>query len=1053
MKRLCTLLLLLLLLLSQAGWTQTQHPTRPLRACVYENAPKIYTAADGSASGFWPELMRHIADREGWQIVWVHGTWDECLQKLSTAEIDILPDTAWTLSRSQKYAFSDETVLLSWSRLYAAKGTQIESILDLEGKTIAGLAGSFNMTGPEGIEDLATQFGLHSTFVEMGSYDQVFAALEKGEVDAGVTNKDFGNLNEEKYDVVRTPVVFQPAQLMFAFPKESPLTPALLRHINAEMKALKADHSSVYYQVLDEYLGAAEASTEAVVLPDWVKPLLLALAVMALFLLAVWLVSLVEVRRRTRELRDSEERYRSLFENSPVALWEEGYSKLMEYVNTLVASGVKDLRTYLATHPEALRECLRRVHVVNVNQAALDMLQAKDKPELLGSLYRICTEDSFRIFQEEILVLAAGGDRFEAETQVKTLKGEVRDIYLRFVRQKGTGNATKPCLVLVATLDITDLKQAEHEMKRSQERLEVLHQLDGAILEAHSVADISHATLVRLDKLIPSSRTSIAVFDEVTGEAIVYARGVLKDDFGGASRVPIKSAFIDVEGLRAGRVVRLDDLAARGEYEGMTARLQQVGVRSTFSIPIRFQSVLLGSLNLAFDHPHGFSDEDIEVGQEVADSIAIALEQARLHEALESHASALENGLQELQQIHHLSLRLGNMQDASHVADTTLNVIHDALQSDVALFYLREGEQLNLLANRSNGIPFAVSKAKRHHEGRCLCGLAAQSGKPVFSLDILQDQRCTLQECMDAGIRSFAGLPLLAGKQVIGVIGLGSVSRRDFAASRSFLETLANEAAVGLQNALLLADLRRHEAELEQRVAARTAELVQANRELESFSYSVSHDLRAPLRAIDGFSRILADEYVDQLDDEANRLIDVVLSNTQHMGQLIDDLLAFSRVGRKAITPSQIDLADLARMIFDDLTDEAQRAKIRFSVQELPPAWGDASLIRQVFINLLTNAIKFSSVKETPTIQVGYAIEDGEIVTFVKDNGVGFEMQYAHKLFEIFQRLHSQEEFEGTGVGLSIVQRIITRHGGRVWAEAELGQGATFYFTLPSAAQ
>jgi PAS domain S-box-containing protein len=238
--------------------------------------------------------------------------------------------------------------------------------------------------------------------------------------------------------------------------------------------------------------------------------------------------------------------------------------------------------------------------------------------------------------------------------------------------------------------------------------------------------------------------------------------------------------------------------------------------------------------------------------------------------------------------------------------------------------------------------------------------------------------------------------------------------------------------------------------ELEQRVAARTAELEAANKELEAFSYSVSHDLRTPLRAIDGFSRIVLDEYQDKLDDEGKRLLNIVRDNTVKMGQLIDDILKFSRAGRTQLTFSEVDMAGLAREVWEELAPTAAGHELKVEIGAIPPARGDRAMLRQVFVNLLSNAIKFSRAKPSAVIKVGAAVEAGERIYFVQDNGAGFDMQYADKLFGVFQRLHAVEEFEGTGIGLAIVKRIVTRHGGRVWAEGKVNEGATFYFVLPA---
>jgi PAS domain S-box-containing protein len=226
-------------------------------------------------------------------------------------------------------------------------------------------------------------------------------------------------------------------------------------------------------------------------------------------------------------------------------------------------------------------------------------------------------------------------------------------------------------------------------------------------------------------------------------------------------------------------------------------------------------------------------------------------------------------------------------------------------------------------------------------------------------------------------------------------------------------------------------------------------QLQPANKELESFSYSVSHDLRAPLRAIDGYTRILVEDYEAHLDEVGKRICGVISGEARRMGQLIDDLLAFSRLSRKEIHLSRIDMKALAVSVFDELLEEEQQERIDFQIGKLPAARGDLSLLRQVWVNLLSNAIKFTSKKTRAVIEVGAKQSTNENIYYVRDTGAGFEMEYANKLFGVFERLHSDKEFDGLGVGLAIVQQVIRRHGGRVWAEGEVEKGATFYFALP----
>lgn len=245
-------------------------------------------------------------------------------------------------------------------------------------------------------------------------------------------------------------------------------------------------------------------------------------------------------------------------------------------------------------------------------------------------------------------------------------------------------------------------------------------------------------------------------------------------------------------------------------------------------------------------------------------------------------------------------------------------------------------------------------------------------------------------------------------------------------------------------------EVRRLNEELEQRVINRTHELELANSEMEAFTYSVSHDLRAPLRAIDGYARIILEDYSSILDVEGQRLFSVISQNSQRMSQLIDDLLAFSRLNRAEMHKSQIDMQKLAASVYEELTSAEERKQIDFRIDTLAPISGDPSLVKQVWTNLISNAIKFTSKQNQAVIEIGCTPKDNEAIYYIRDNGAGFDMHYAHQLFGVFHRLHNEKEFEGTGVGLAIVQRVIQRHGGRVWGKGEVGKGATFYFSLPT---
>ncbi len=353
-------------------------------------------------------------------------------------------------------------------------------------------------------------------------------------------------------------------------------------------------------------------------------------------------------------------------------------------------------------------------------------------------------------------------------------------------------------------------------------------------------------------------------------------------------------------------------------------------------------------------------------------------------------------------------------------------------------------------------------------------GMAIQSGEPCRIQDIAaaRQNASSWDSALQRGYRSCIFIPLKNGSaNVFGLLSVYSAQPNTFTPDEfRLLEDLASDLAFGVTAMRDRIERNRAEAEvralnqqLEHRVAERTAALELANQELESFSYSVSHDLRAPLRAIDGFSQILLEEYGDKLDEECRRYTAAINLHAVHMGHLISDTLAFSRMSRGEIAMAQVHITALAKEVFEEqrATAPAER-NIVLHMGTLPPAYGDRAMLRQVLVNVISNAIKYTGPRAEAVIEVN-GTAAGEDTSYgscqpgiaantywVKDNGVGFDMGFADKIFGVFQRLHGDGEFEGTGIGLAIVKRIVTRHGGRVWVESKLNEGTTLYFTLPA---
>lgn len=435
---------------------------------------------------------------------------------------------------------------------------------------------------------------------------------------------------------------------------------------------------------------------------------------------------------------------------------------------------------------------------------------------------------------------------------------------------------------------------------------------------------------------------------------------------------------------------------------------------------------------------------DLTEWEASANSIKVLREQ---QEALAAAKDRLSADLARMSRLQEISTRLVGQGDLTSLLEEIVQAAMDITGADMGNIQLRdETGAMKIAAHSGFGQPFLDFLNRLHQERtESACSQAIAGCKRVIIEDVTRSPvfagSPTLAVLLEAGARAVQSTPLVSRSgEIVGMFTtLYRTPRNPGEVDLHLLDLLARQAADLIERMQVIDALNR-----------RSAQLEAANEELESFSYSVSHDLRAPLRAIDGYSRMILRRHADKLDEDTLGKLSVIRDNTRVMGQLIEDLLAFSRLGRTHLSMAKIEPAGLIREIWEELKAGSPDRHLTLKIAAIPPCRGDQGLIKQAFVNILANAVKFTKTRDEALIEVGGNAGAGETVYYIRDNGVGFDMQYHDKMFGVFQRLHGSDEFEGTGVGLAIVKRIVHRHGGRTWAEGKTDEGATFYVALPA---
>lgn len=752
--------------------------------------------------------------------------------------------------------------------------------------------------------------------------------------------------------------------------------------------------------------------------------------------------SFARARRENEERRQAEEKLR--------------YLELLYRLAIDAAGAVPYYRNFSANRYSYMGEGILQMTGYSAAEMTPDLwerleLERYPRGRLAGLTYE----------EADALIESRNDITWECDYLIRTRDGQTR--WVADTAVVGLDSSGEQSGVVGILQDITERKLAEQKMAQTARQLSSINEIGRAVMELNDLNTVLEIIRVQLARVIAFDVYSVRLFNadsRTVTHLAVYESGRYWTE----PDTPLTPGTDACKVFETGKSIL--NLLTEAELEDCRSTPHpRIGdhsrsAASLIFVPLKKHGQTIGALSVQRYAMNAYTQEHLELVEAVAIQVGIAIENARLFTHLQKELAErteaealtvkvnfeLQRRIQELYVLNAMAQAGASVKNEDDLLEAVVETLHNSLYPDIVGVALWDADAglLRTHPRAHRGVPAHMGQFSSPL-GEGVVGIAAASRKPYRIRDVDDPNYRPL----DPTIRSELCVPILAGDRLLGVLNAESRQPDAFSdADENLMFTLAGQLASAMERLRAEQQLRAINSQLEHRVIQRTAELERANRELEAFSYSVSHDLRAPLRGINSYTRIIKDEFSTRIDPEALGFLDKVIAASLRMTRLIDNLLEFSRTSRQPLAKQPVDMRAIARQIIEALSPEMESRQIEWTVTDLPPAQADPALMQQVYANLIGNAVKYTRKRSQARIEVGHFMRDGGRVYFVRDNGAGFDMQYAEKLFGVFQRLHREDEFEGTGIGLAIVQRIVERHGGRIWAEAEADEGATFFFTL-----